>query len=89
MPRKKKKYIMTDEQKQAVDMAAKMIKTMPGGRYVSVFSSLTGIVRIQNMRNEETQKHTRMFYIGKNDKPMDISNAMLKSFEEIRKLCGD
>lgn len=88
MPRKKKKYIMTEEQKQAVDMAAKMIKTMPGGKDVNVFSSLTGIVRIQNMRNEETQKHTRMFYIGKNDKPVDISSAILKAFDEIKELCG-
>lgn len=89
MPRKKKKYIMTEEQKQAVDMAAKMIKTMPGGKDVNVFSSLTGIVRIQNMRNEETQKNTRMFYIGKEDSPLDISRAMLRMFKEIRELCRD
>ena len=89
MPGKKKKYMITEVQEQAVDTTTQLIKGMWGGKNISVFRSLTGVVRIQDMRNTQTQKHTRMFCIKKNDSPAKITKIMMKYFEEIRALCKE
>lgn len=83
----KEKYMITEKQLETVDKATKMINKLPGGKDIKVFRSLTGTVRLQDDRNEETQKHTRMFCICKGDSQKKIMEMMMKAYKEIRIAC--
>ena len=81
-----KQGYITEQQIEAIDMMAKQIKTLPGGRFINVFRSLTGTVRLQDDRTEETRKYTRMFCVCKDDSVSKIMDMMMDAYE---KICED
>ena len=86
---KKGKRMITEKQRAAVDMVAKQIRSLDGGKYIEVFCSLTGMVRIQDNRSEDTKKHYRMFCVCEGDTLAVIRNKMMNLFDEIRKAIGE
>ena len=80
-----KETFITTEQEKTIDMLTKQIQSLPGGKYIKVFRSLTGTVRLQDDRTEETRKHTRMFCVCSNDTPGLIWEKMMRAYEGIAK----
>lgn len=75
---------MTNTQKNLVDDAFRRLKELPGSDEIDLFSSLTGIVRIQDRANQAAEKHTRMFCILETDDQNDIENKVMDAFFSIR-----
>lgn len=81
--------MITEKQREAVDLVAKQIRRLEGGKHIEVFCSLTGMVRIQDNRSEETKKHYRMFCVCDDDSMTAIRNKMMLMFDEIRQAIGE
>ena len=79
--KKEEKYKMTDEQRAFVFAAGEKIRQLPGGEDYKVYCAIS-IGRLQYTKND---KHFRMFCVLEDEGEKEITDKILKLYEEIQK----
>lgn len=81
MKKKDVKHKMTDEQKAYVYAAGEKIRELPDGPDYKIYCAIS-ICRLQYTKND---KHFRMFCVLKDEGEKEITDKILKLYEEIQK----